>query len=167
MNKTILFISVLIFSTLSSMAQDKESTQRVMDLLVGGTWFGTGAWNDGSKFNQEISVEKSLGDQIYIVKTVGNIGGDEPAQGLRNHGVRAWDSSTGVMKFFEFDIFGGITEGTVVLEGKNIFYVYEYEGQILTDAWIYKNDNTFEFVVGIRSGDEWTEVFCNAGFRRS
>ena len=160
-------LTIAVLFCLGAIGQMPASTQRALENLVGSTWVGNGAWSDGKKFHQEITIEKSLDGKIFIVKTNGNVSTEGDSQGQRSHGVRAWDSKLGATKFWEFDVFGGITEGTVVVEGNDIFYIYEYEGEILTDAWIYKNENTYEFIVGIRLGDERGDVYCNGGFRRN
>jgi hypothetical protein len=67
-------------------------------------------------------------------------------------GVKAWDKSTGKMKFWEFDVFGGITTGEVLFDNGTIYHVYDYtdsKGNIVTlaDIWIPIDKDTYTFKV--------------------
>ena len=46
--------------------------------------------------------------------------------GLRNEGIRMWDGNENLMKFWEFDIYGGITEGFMGVSTDGFYYQYEY-----------------------------------------
>ena len=61
-------------------------------------------------------------------------------------------------------MFGGLTEGFVKVEGKNLFYQYEYGGMTITDGWEYVDENTYDYKVGQYKEGEWVQTFLDTRF---
>ena len=166
MNKLLTLIALVCLGSLPSLAQTKDHVVQAMDNLLGGSWELNGFWMDGNKFNQEFKFEK-MGPSAYYVETFGNISKTGYETGLRNRGVRGWNDDEAMMKFSEIDVFGGITNGDVIIDGLDILYTYEYGGQTLTDAWIYKGPDMYEFIIGVRGDNgQWSEIQLNGGCKR-
>lgn len=104
-------------------------------------------------------------------KTWGNISAEGFEFGLRNEGVRAWSEEESAMLFWEFDVFGGITEGRVKAEGKDLYlhYIYDFgTGPTgLTDAWLYQDEDSYKFVVGVYRNGEWKQKFLSIIMKRT
>lgn len=161
-----LVVSALIFSVGMSGQANKKAAYDAFSNLVGGEWQVNAATTDGKPFKQQLTVEWGAGKSFFKSSANGIVNKDTKETGLRNEGVRAWDETSGSFRFWEFDVFGGITEGTIVIEGDDIFFIYEYGGKIVTDAFMKKNKNTYEYIVGVRSSGVWTEVYINGGMMR-
>jgi len=130
-----LLIVLLIAIVVNSYSQvTKESAFETLGALVGGTWTYGGKWSNGEPFKQEITYTWGVNNQIIKVQTKGIIDREAKTYGLRNEGIRAWDMEVNKMKFYEFDIFGGVTEGYCVFEeGQFHFeYLYDVEGKMET-----------------------------------
>lgn len=130
----------------------KEETYKVYSNFVGGKWETKGKWKGGAEFHQEIIVEPELTANIFTVKTHDYIDSKQFDHARRNYGIRAWDKTEQKMKFWEFDVFGGIIIGEVIIEGKDIYHVYEYpdkDGKLrrLADAWIYVDKDTYTYKI--------------------
>jgi len=130
-------------------------------------WSAEGKWGDGSIFKQEISLEFSLDNKIVKVESMGFTNKEQTEFGLRNHGVRQYDEKSKTIRFWEFDIFGNLTEGTLESEGKNLIYKYNYGGTFVTEMWIYKNEKTYGFIVGVYENNEWKQKFLETEFKRT
>lgn len=155
-------ISLALFLPLAGFSQNNPLG--IFDNLVGKTWKAEGNWGDGRKFQQSISFEYSLDAAIVIAKTNGFVDQDQKEFGPRSHGIRQYDPESGSIKFWEFDVFGGLTEGRVVSEGRNILYHYNYGGMQLTDMWEYVDDSTYNFTVGVYADGKWKQRFLKAKF---
>jgi hypothetical protein len=154
----ILFVPILI------RAQDHPLD--IFKPLVIDSWFAEGQWGDGSSFKQEIRFEYALNNKIVKVKSLGFTDEKQTIFGVRNHGIRQYDEASDQIKFWEFDVFGGLTKGIVESDGKNIVYRYDYGGNLVTEMWIYQNDNSYQFVVGIYDNGEWKQKFLDTEFNR-
>jgi len=124
----------------------------------------------GQPFIQEIEVEMSLNSQLTKVKSYGFVD-EQGTFGLRNEGIRAWDNDTNQMRFWAFDIYGGITEGFVGLFTNGFFYQYEYpDGKggltVLRDVWTKKNIDTYNFHVESLVDGKPVDVFLQTEFKR-
>jgi hypothetical protein len=139
--------------------------------LVGGTWKAESQWSDGTPFKSHVSYEWALDGTILKTKTFGNIRRDGYEFGLRNEGIRAYDGAHKEMVFFEFDIFGGITSGTIKYDGKNIFYQYSYETgeetMQLTDSWEYQDEDHYDYTVGVYEDGHWKQKFLTSVMTRT
>ncbi|MCK0191412.1 hypothetical protein [Arenibacter sp. F20364] len=160
--KNIVFIPLMLLIPILTLGQHPELA--IFDNLVAKIWKAEGNWGDGSKFKQEIKIEYLLDSTIVIAKSVGFIDKAQTKLGLRNHGIRQFDKVSNSIKFWEFDIFGGLTEGIVFAEGKNIIYQYSYGDSIVTDMWEYIDGSTYNFKVGNYQNGNWKQVYLNTQF---
>ncbi|MEM9547742.1 MAG: hypothetical protein AAGA77_17300 [Bacteroidota bacterium] len=161
MKYTLLLLAILLPAFCP--AQNNELS--IFDDIVGKRWYADGNWGDGSKFKQEISLNYALNNTIVLAESQGYIDEARTKFGRRNHGVRQYDKESGKVKFWEFDVFGGLTEGTVHREGKNIIYQYEYGGTFITDMWEYVDDSTYNFTVGSYENGVWKQVYLKTQFK--
>ena len=160
MNK-ILFL-LLLFIPLLSFTQNSELS--IFDNLIGKRWSAEGNWEDGSVFKQEVTLEYALNNTLIIARSNGFTDEAQTKFGARNHGLRQYDASSKSIKFWEFDVFGGLTEGVVFNEGKNIIYQYEYGGSTITDMWEYVDDYTYNFIVGNYENGNWKQKYLTTQF---
>ena len=147
------------------MAFGQKSKLSIFDNLVAKKWKAEGNWEDGSKFKQELKINYSLDSTIIIVNSTGFIDKEQTKLGLRNHGIRQYDEQSKSLKFWEFDTFGGRTEGIILSEGKNIIYQYNYGDSILTDMWEYIDDSTYNFKVGDYKNGVWIQLYLSSQFK--
>ncbi|MDO1499909.1 hypothetical protein Q2T40_07180 [Winogradskyella maritima] len=143
-----------------------QNPLKAFDNLVGKTWSAEGTWGNGSKFKQDITFSYSLDSTLVVVEAMGYTDEAQTKYGNRNHGIRQFDKSSNTIKFWEFDVFGGLTEGTVICDDKNLFYRYSYGETVVTDMWEYVDESTYNFKVGIYEDDEWKQVFLKTQFHK-
>lgn len=155
-------ILVLFLLPVVLMAQDNSLA--VFKSLEKYRWKAEGAWGDGSAFKQEISFQFSLDDKLVLVESLGFTNKEQTEFGLRNHGIRQYDEKLKKIRFWEFDVFGNVTEGIVESEGKNLKYSYDYEGTLVTEMWLHKNEKTYDFIVGVYENGEWKQKFLETQF---
>ena len=109
--------------------------------------------------------------KIITAKTYDFIDSKQFEDSMRNYGIRAWDKQKQQLTFVDYNVFGGIVSGTITVNGKDIHYSYEYpingKSEVLTDAWLYKDDNTYDFKVGIYRNGTWEKVFVTSVFLRA
>lgn len=158
-------IALLLILLIPIMAFGQNSRLSIFDNLVAKTWKAEGNWGDGSKFKQEIKINYSLDSTIIIAHSIGFIDKEQTKLGLRNHGIRQFDKKSNSIKFWEFDVWGGLTEGIVISEGKNIIYQYNYGGSSVTDMWEYVNDSTYNFKVGDYKDGVWKQLYLSTQFK--
>jgi hypothetical protein len=156
MNRFWILYALVFIVPAASQSQNPDTTREkaynAYSMLVGGTWETKGQWQNGGEFHQEIVVETELTQNIFIVKTHDYIDSKQFEHARRNYGIRAWDEKEQKMKFWEFDVFGGITTGEVIIRGNDIYHVYQYrdrQGQLrtLADIWIYIDENSYTYKV--------------------
>lgn len=152
--KMFVLSTLLLSRAMPSKAQknDKTPLYEAYSQLVGGTWETKGNWANGNPYHQAVTVEKTLNGQIFVVRTQDFIDAKAYEQATRNHGIRAWEEKEGKMKFWEFDVFGNVIKGEVVLVGKDIYHLYEYtnsQGAVLqlADVWQFQDKDTYVFKV--------------------
>ncbi|AXT19918.1 hypothetical protein D7030_02005 [Flavobacteriaceae bacterium AU392] len=143
----------------------QDSKLSMFDNFIGKTWKADGNWGDGSKFKQEITFKYALDHRIIITNAKGFINKEQTELGLRNHGVRRYDKTSNNIKFWEFDVFGGLTEGIVFAEGRNIVYQYSYGDSFVTDMWEYVDDSTYNFKIGNYKNGVWKQVYLSTQFK--
>ena len=153
----ILLIPILTFGQSNELA--------MFDNIVGKTWKGEGSWGDGSKFLQEIDIRYSLDSSIVLSESIGFVDKEKTKLGMRNHGIRQFDKASNTIKFWEFDVFGGLTEGIVFNEGKNLIYQYNYGASKVTDMWEYLNDSTYNFKIGEYKNGQWIQTYLTTQFK--
>ena len=160
---------LLILLTLVLTCTHLQGQNEVTDLfapLLGHSWRASGQWGDGSPFYQEIRFETNLEGQMVVAYSNGYVDQDQSVKGERNIGLRRWDSAQGKFLFWEYDVFGGLTTGTISNEGKSIRYNYTYGELKLTDQWEYIDDNTYGFKVGQWDGQNWTATYLDTTFKK-
>ncbi|MDC6364461.1 MULTISPECIES: VOC family protein [Flavobacteriaceae] len=157
----------LVFLCLVVCASSKAQLNKldIFDNLVGKTWEAEGEWGDGSKFKQEITFQYSLDSTLIIADSKGFTNKEQTNYGPRNHGIRKLDPQTNSIKFWEFDIFGGTTEGSVKSKDKDIIYSYAYGESTITDYWAYVDDHTYDFTVGAYKDGAWEQTYLKTQFR--
>lgn len=155
-------IILLFFIPIALKSQENPLT--IFQPLENYIWSAEGKWGDGSTFKQEVSFEFSLENKIVKVESNGFTNMEQTEFGLRNHGIRQYDEKLKKIRFWEFDIFGNVTEGTVESDGKNLIYRYDYGGTLVTEMWNYKNKLTYDFIVGVYENGEWKQKFLETEF---
>ena len=158
-------IAIVLILLLPLVTLGQKSELSIFDALVAKTWKAEGNWGDGSKFIQEITMNYSLDSTIVIVNSIGFTDKEQTTLGARNHGVRQFDKESKSIKFWEFDVFGGLTEGVVFTEGKNILYQYEYGDSHVTEMWEYVDASTYHFKVGNYEDGIWKQTYLSTQFR--
>jgi hypothetical protein len=164
------FLILIVCLLMKSYAQPtREAAFETLGALVGGTWTYEGTWPNGEPFKQEIVCKWGLNNQIIKVETKGVIDREAKIYGLRNEGVRAWDVDKQQMKFFEFDVFGGVTEGCCVFEFDRFHYEYYYQvagkRELFRDTWRKIDKDTYEFSVNMKVEDGW-KVYTTNTYKR-
>lgn len=144
----------------------QDDPLRTFEPLVNTRWAAEGNWGDGSAFKQQVFFRYNLKKKIVIARSDGFTNTEQTAFGSRNYGIRHYDSITGKIKFWEFDVFGSLTMGEVIADGKNILYQYDYGDSRLTDMWEYVNDSTYNFIVGSYNNKQWGQRFLETQFKR-
>ncbi|WP_115462779.1 hypothetical protein [Winogradskyella aurantiaca] len=134
--------------------------------LIGKTWKASGQWSNGTKFEQEVHFSFDLCKQIVLAETIGYIDDKQQELGKRNHGVRLYNASTEKLEFWEFDRFGGVTNGQLMVDGNTIYYFYSYGGTDLTDCWEYIDANTYKFTVGVYNNCNWKKTYLVTEFKQ-
>lgn len=158
------YLFLFFFISLVACAQEK-SLEKTFANLIGKTWKTEGKWRDGSLFKQEVYFRYSLDNKIVVTEAKGFTNKEQTVYGDRNHGIRKYDKETNSIHFWEFDVFGGHTEGTVLLKDKNILYQYQYGESMITDMWEYINNNTYKFTVGNYVDGKWIQKYLETEFK--
>lgn len=160
--RSLLFFSLI--ALLPATVFSQENPLDIFDKLVDKSWEAFGNWGDGSKFKQVISFRYALDSSIVITNSMGFTDNEQLTFGPRNHGIRQYDATSDSIRFWEFDVFGGATEGVVYSAGENIFYQYQYSGTTFTDMWEYVDDNTYNFKVGRYKDGVWQQIYLSTRF---
>lgn len=155
----VILLLVFVFQTWG-----QQNELAIFEPLIKKTWKAEGAWGDGSKFKQEIEFNYSLDSTLIIAESKGFTNREQTVFGPRNHGIRKFDTQSKSIKFWEFDVFGGVTEGTVQGVGKDILYVYDYGGTMLTEYWEYIDAHTYNLIVGSYENGQWKQKYLNTTF---
>ncbi|WP_431123850.1 VOC family protein [Flagellimonas flava] len=161
--KKITILSLLFAGLLHLQAQDNPLS--MFDPLIGKTWSAEGNWGDGSVFKQDITYRYDINNVLVIAEADGHTNQERTTYGPRNHGIRKYDKGSGTIKFWEFDVFGGVTEGTVIAKGKDIIYTYAYGESAVTDYWEYVDDHTYNLTVGSYEDGEWKQKYLKTQFK--
>ena len=159
----ILFLLILtLFLTLSKHVIAQDNPLEKLSNLVGGKWVIDTQWENGGKFRQEYIYEWGLNEKIIKVKTFGTVNMETGEFGLRNEGIRTYDKRENKIKFWEFDVFGGMITGEVRIEENDIHfnYLYPVGGEIkeMVDLWEYVDVNKYRYKVRMKAGDKFKEL---------
>ena len=152
---------ITALAVLKMEGQPLEVFQPLMDKV----WRAEGNWGDGSSFKQEITFRYDFNRQLVITETKGFIDADKTEYGLRSHGIRQFNASTGKIHFWEFDIFGEAIEGTVLRMNQDIILTYEYQGTLITDYWKYIDEYTYGFTIGSYANGSWSNKYLETTFQ--
>lgn len=165
---------VLLAAMLPFIGNAQDEKAAVMDALsemIGGKWVIQTKWENGGEFHQEQIFEWGLNETIIKVTTFGTVNQKTGEFGLRNEGIRAWDGQEKVMKFWEFDVFGGITTGTCGVDSNAFYYEYEYapdgNPQTFRDVWTKIDLDTYKYQVGTFADGAFSKVFLEVTAKRS
>ncbi len=159
----IITLGLLFLTTTISYTQ--QSNLSIFKNLTDKVWQAEGNWGDGNKFKQEIIFTFDLDSTIVIAKSKGFTNKEQTQYGSRNHGIRKYDTITKTIHFWEFDVFGGVTEGIVKVDGKNIIYQYQYGESLVTDMWEYVDEATYNFKIGSYVDGKWKQVYLKTQFK--
>ncbi len=158
----ILFTLILTFNlALSAQTNSIEAFKN----LVGSSWVSEGMQLGGFEGKTVHEIQWGLTGKIVKVKTY-TTDPETKKFGLRNEGIRAFNSQKNQLEFYEFDKLGGITNGVIVIDGKNIHFEYNYEDLNLRDSWIYQSKDEYQFIVGIWDDGIWEKKFHETAFKR-
>ncbi|MEQ9466628.1 MAG: hypothetical protein RLN88_04400 [Ekhidna sp.] len=160
--KNLLLISLLIASQFT---QAQNESIKAFENLVGSTWIADGKQLGGHDGKTVKEFEWGLERKIVKVKTYTT----DPKTlefGLRNEGVRAFNSETKQLEFYEFDKLGGVSKGIIKIEGKNIYYEYAYGDMLLRDSWIFLSEDEYRYQVCSMKDETCDQTFHEGGFKR-
>ena len=161
---------ILLFVPGMMTAQTSSNQLDALENLIGGTWTTKGTWKSGKQYHQEIKFEWALSKKVITAKTHDFVDASQFDEAMRNYGIRAWDKNKGQLTFCDVDVYGGVTSGTISVNGKDIYYSYPYvlenKTEMVTDGWIYQDDNTYTYKVGIYRDGVWEKVFLQSVFSR-
>ncbi|PQB03913.1 hypothetical protein [Aureitalea marina] len=144
----------------------QQQLNEAFEPLIGHTWKAEGHWGDGSPFYQEVFFRQDLEGELIVAQSMGFVNKEQTRRGERNLGIRRWDSASGSLLFWEFDVFGGLTQGKMTQDGKTLRYHYDYSSLSLTDEWKYVDDKTYGYKVGQWDGKEWKAVYLETEFHK-
>lgn len=158
-----------LFICLFPFLSNAQSNQlEAFEVLTNKTWIAEGKWSNGQVFKQEISFEYDLDHSIVKTTALGFTDQKQSTYGKRNHGIRQWDQTKQVIRFWEFDVFGSVTTGIVKVDGNNFYYQYEYPGPegstLVTDAWEKIDAYNYKFIVGQYLEGEWKQKYLETTF---
>jgi len=119
----------------------------MFDPLVGKTWKAMGVWGDGTRFEQKTTFRYELSGTLIISKSKGFTNREQTAYGNRNFGIRQYDTKNKKIRFWEYDIFGSLTTGEVIMQRNKIIYSYKYGNSNMADVWEFVDEKTYSFKV--------------------
>ena len=155
---------ILIF-ILPILVYGQENKLNGFDNLVNKTWLADGEWSNGTQFKQEITFNYDLNKTIVVTNSKGFTNQAQTEYGNRNHGIRQYNAKENKIEFWEFDVFGGVTQGVVEFTDKHIYYNYKYGESMVTDCWEYIDDETYKFIVGSYKDGKWEAVYLQTEFK--
>lgn len=158
---TVTLLFVAFTSTLNAQNEERKEAYAAFDVFLGGSWEIDAFFLDGKRLMQKFEITKGANGQIFHSKTWQK--NDAGEYQLHSEGVRSWDEMSRSFKFWEWGVDGSSVSGSIVIEGKNILYIYEYGDEIVTDVYSYERDGLFEYIIGVKEGDKWANVYANGG----
>lgn len=168
-----LAISLILLITIHAQdfKSDKESVYKSYSYLVGGTWVAKGTWSSGTEYHQAVTVEFGLNNTLILVKTFDFIDSQKFENSQRNFGIRVYDPGSASVVFTEYDVFGGITKGSVKVSDDSIYLIYDYtnkKGEVLRliDIWKRVDENTYEMSVCNFTNNEIGKPYLTTLYRR-
>lgn len=150
---------ILVLFLLPIIGFSQSKLEEGFDNLVNKTWFAEGTWESGTPFFQEITLKYGLNKRIVITDTKSIVNDTYKRYSDSAHGIRKYNEEKDEVEFWEFDFYGNITTGRVIVEGKNIWYKYEYGDETISDFWQYIDENNYKLVVGIYNDGKWEKTY--------
>jgi len=157
------FLLFLLSFTFQSVAQNSELD--AFQNLAGSTWISEGKQLGGHDGKTVKEIKWGLNGQIVQVTTYTT----DPQSlefGLRNEGIRIFNSQSRMLEFYEFDKLGGVSKGIIKTNGKDIHYEYEYGDLVLRDSWIFESEDQYRYRVCSMQADSCTQVYHEGVFKR-
>ena len=134
--------------------------------LMGGNWVSDGDSIAGLQSKSISRFEWGLNGKIVKTKFY-NRDPETLEFGLRNEGIRIYNKKDSTIHFYEFDKFGGVTSGIVLISGMDFHYEYKYnEGLMLRDTWKFIDNDTYELTVGVWVEGKWKKKYHEATLKR-
>ncbi|NJB35445.1 VOC family protein [Croceivirga sp. JEA036] len=161
---TRIYVLGLLLAGLFPLSAQENKPLKAFTPLLNKIWKAEGTWGNGSTFKQEMSFKIALDSNLIITETTDFLDPEQKNYGQRSHGIRKYDTKTGRLRFWEFDVEGNTTRGKVEVYNNDIVYIYDYGGTQVTDYWRYIDDYTYEFVVGILEDGKWQQTFLKTQF---
>ncbi|MCE7995586.1 MAG: hypothetical protein HEP71_26645 [Roseivirga sp.] len=166
LSKQQLYLTVFFLIFLATKANSQGEQMKAFENLIGGEWVTTPKAAGGLQSKSVSKFEWGLNRKIIKSKYYNH----DPKTfefGLRNEGIRAHNASDSTIVFYEFDRFGGITEGTVLTEGQNLHYEYDYHGELkLRDTWKFIDKDNYSLTVGVWKDGKWEKKYHEALVKR-
>ncbi len=161
-----MYLLTIGFALTAITAIAQENPMNAFEKLAGATWVSGGLQLGGFEGRTEYEMNWDLNKKVVRVNSFST---DPKTKefGFRAVGIRTYNTTTKQLEFYEFDKYGGVTPGTILVDGNNLHFEYEYGGSYLRDSWIYENDNTFQFIVGIWEDGKWSKKFHETTFRKA
>lgn len=159
-----LFTTLLILNICLLYAQ--ESSLSVFDNLLESTWISEGKQLGGHDGKTVKEISTGLNGKIIKVKTY-TTDPETLEFGLRNEGIRTFNSETKQLEFYEFDKNGGVSKGIIIVEDNNIHYQYSYGDLLLRDSWIYQSSDEYLYrVCSVSEEGECLQTYHEGKFVR-
>lgn len=144
-------------------AQDNPIS--VFENIAGSTWISEGTQLGGHEGKTVKEISLGLDGKVIKV-TTSTTDPQTGIFGLRNEGIRTFNTATKQLEFYEFDKFGGVTQGVVIVDGKDIHYQYEYGELTLRDSWIYVNNDEYLYIVASWKDGKQDQQYHKGSFKR-
>ena len=146
----IIFLSA-VFISLTLTAQEDNPLNKLA-FLAESDWAETGTWlRSGKEFNQKMKGEWGLNKKIIKLKIDGVVNMETGERGLRNEGIFAYDSFNQQLKYYVFDVYGGLAESDVVFEEDKIHIKYQVplQGKLtdFRDTWTRIDEDSFDYEI--------------------
>ena len=158
-------LHLIFLIAITHLIDAQENPILAFDNLSGDTWISEGKQLGGHDGKTVKEITWGLDGKIIKVKTY-TTDPQSLAFGLRNEGIRIFNSQTNQMEFYEFDKLGGVSKGTVTIDGKNIYYEYSYGEMLLRDSWIFVSKDEYEYRVCSIVDSQCDKIFHQGVFKR-
>lgn len=162
----ICWVCVALVSTSFGQAPPPPDAMAQLDHLTQGTWEVDTTFASGERFHQRKVFATALNGHAYTTQTKGTVNMETGEFGLRNEGMIVYRAEDQALVFVEADIFGGMTEGTVTVDGKNLYFDYPYQGGKFRDAWIWVTEDLYRYEIRAWSEGEYSQVYLSASMVR-
>jgi hypothetical protein len=125
-----------------------------LDFFVGSCWSGQGPKGD---------VDRHCFTRAYghFVRDVHEVTG--AARPYGGETLYHWDARAGVVRFTYWNTLGGVSTGTMAVDGRNLVFPESYEGKDggrieMRSVWSPDGSDAYVATVTQKKGDTWVEV---------